>query len=88
MLYSRKLTEHCKPAVMEKIKNIKKILKKRSQHDLGGGLLGYGILTFPRITILGHIDPRLDQTRKVPEKHQVLSTIFKSQSNMLRVHSL
>ena len=34
MLYSRKLTEHCKPAIMEKIKIIK-IKKKESER--GGG---------------------------------------------------
>ena len=31
LLYSRKLTEHCKPAIMEKIKVIK-IKKKRKKH--------------------------------------------------------
>ena len=29
MLYSRKLTEHCKPAIMEKIKIIKNFNKKQ-----------------------------------------------------------
>ena len=63
-----------------------------SQPDPGGGLLGYGILTFPRITILakGHIDQQLERTRtrKVPEKHQVLSIIFNSQEVVLMVLNL
>ena len=41
----------------------------RSWPDPGGGLLGYRILTFPRITVFikRDIDQRLEQTRKVPE---------------------
>ena len=36
MLYSRKLTEHCKPAITEKIKII--INKKNKIHHKKGGL--------------------------------------------------
>ena len=32
LLYSRKLTENCKPAIMEKIKIIKKIIKLKPQN--------------------------------------------------------
>ena len=34
LLYSRKLTEHCKPAIMEKIKIIMKIKKKKWAENL------------------------------------------------------
>ena len=53
MLYSRKLTEHCKPTIMEKIKIIKKkkkdtrcslrgAAKKNStrKHEIAGSILG------------------------------------------------
>ena len=37
MLYSRKLTEHCKPAIIKKIKNIllKNIVLKNKKEDIG-----------------------------------------------------
>ena len=34
MLYSRKLTEHGKPTIMEKIKIIKKVLKMQKKRKL------------------------------------------------------
>ena len=51
--------------------------------------MGYGILTFPIITMIvkGHIDQILEQTRKVPEKHLIL-IIFNLQAFVLRVFNL
>jgi len=37
LLYSRKLTEHCKPAIMEKIKIIKKKKKEGPNRTTGRG---------------------------------------------------
>ena len=33
LLYSRKMTEHCKPTIMEKIKIIKKTNKQTKKHQ-------------------------------------------------------
>ena len=62
---------------------------RRPQRNPGGDHLGYGILTFPRITILGkgHIDHRLEQTKKVPEKYPMF-IILNPQALVLRVHNL
>ena len=38
LLYSRKLTEHCKPAIMEKIKTIIKFFKINFKKEFPGGL--------------------------------------------------
>ena len=41
MLYSRKSTEHCTPAIMEKIKIIIKLKKKKKERQmLGRGVEG------------------------------------------------
>ena len=40
MLYSRKSTEHCTPAIMEKIKIIIKLKKKKERQMLGRGVEG------------------------------------------------
>ena len=58
---------------------------RRPQPDHSDGLLGYCLeLWYLR---KGHIDQRLEQTRKVPEKHHVL-IIFNPQAIMLRVPNL
>ena len=56
---------------------------RRSQWDLGGGLLGYCL----ELQYLQnwHLDQRLEQTRRVPEKHHVLIT-FNPQAVVFRVH--
>ena len=58
---------------------------KRSRHDHDGGLLGYCLEQ--QHLGKGHIDQRLEQTRKIPEKHQVL-IIFTPQAVVLRVPHL
>lgn len=45
-------------------------------HGHGGGLLGFQLRK-------GHIDQRLEQTRKIPEKHYVL-ILFNPQAVVLR----
>ena len=58
---------------------------RTSQRDPDGSLLGYclEIEYLPK----RHIDQRVEQTRKVPEKHHML-IIFNPQATVLRVSNL
>ena len=58
---------------------------RRSRYDHDGGLLGYCLES--QSLRKGHIDQRLEQTRRVPEKRHVL-IIFYPQAIMFRVPNL
>ena len=58
---------------------------RRSQYVHDGGLLGYCLES--QYLQKGHFDERLEQNKKVPEKHHVL-IIFNPQAIVLRVPNL